>query len=307
MGIKQWFIKPTPKQFFYTSLIYAIVFPVIGILIANSIVSAFMLFFLALSALITRNYLKPSISSKGYNIVTILVPFIIVIGLIGLIGSCLTSSIFFTKIVEDKTSLEQVSGTIPDEPFDSRVGKRTSSSLLIRDTRLHCKHHDRDNCSKVYDYSGQTADILYQPGIWFGNVVYEISIDGKKLYKYEDQRADFKTKQRTDHRQWFLTFILFGIPSYWFYKHDKRLRKATPKISIEEEQALKKHQELASNEMGCAGAVGVFIFFPIVIFAGLAGIMHLAIQKFGLSMIYFGIAGMCWYVIGVLSTPSSEL
>lgn len=304
MDIKQWFIKPTPKQFFYTCLIYAIVFPVLGVFIAEPTISSYMFFLLVLSASITRNYLKPNISSKGYNIVTRLIPFIIIIAFI---ASCMTSGIFFTKIIEDKASLERMSGIIPDGAVNYRVGKHTSSSLLIRGARLHCKHHDRDSCSKAYDYSGQIADILYQTNTSVGNVVYEISVDGKKVYSYEDQLAYFKVEQRTNRRQWFLTFVLFGIPSYWFYKHDKRLRQATPKMSVEKEQALKKHQELANNEMGCAGAIGIFIFFPIVICAGLAGITHLAMQKFGLSMIYLGIAWMCWYVIGILSKPSSEL
>ena len=301
MGIKQWFVKPTPKQFFYTSLVYAIVFPVIGVFIADSMVSAYMLFFLILSALVTRTYLKPVISSNGYNVITGIIPFIIIITFL------FNSSISFTKIAEDKTKLEQVSGVIPDEPFNRRVGKNTSSSLLIRNTRLHCKYYDRDSCSQAYGYSGQTANILYQPGTWIGNVVYEISVDGKKLYRYEDQLAYFRAEQRTDRRQWFLTFLLFGFPSYWFYKHDKRLRKATPKRSIEEEQTLKKSQELAANEAGCAGAIGIILFLTVAICAALAGIIHFAIHKFGLSVLYLGLAGICWYVLVILSKPSSEL
>ena len=304
MGIKQWFTEPTPKQFFYTSLVYAIVFPVIGVFIADPMASAFMLFFLILSALITRNYLKPNISSKGYNFVIRNIPLIMIIGFI---ASCMTSGTFFAKIIEDKANLERVSGIIPDEGFNQRVGKHSSSSLIIRDTRLHCRYDDRDSCRKAYDYSGQVADILYQSDTWVGNVVYDISVDGKKVYRYEDQLAYFKLEQRTARLQWLLTFILFGIPSFWFYKHDKRLREATPKMSIEKEQALKKHQELAANEAGCAGAIGIILFLTVAICAVLAGIIHFAIHKFGLSVLYLSLAGMCWYVMVVLSKPSSEL
>lgn len=304
MNIKQWFIKPTPKQFFYTSLIYAVVFPVVGVFIADPMVSAFMLFFLILSALVTRNYLKPNISSKGYNFFARNIPLLLIIGFI---ASCMTSGTFFAKIIEDKASLERVSGTIPDEEFNHRVGKHSSSSLLIRDTRLHCRYYDHDSCSKVYDYYGQTADVLYQPDTWVGNIVYEISVNNKKVYSYEDQLAYFKLEQRTNRRQWLLTFILFGIPSYWFYKHDKRLRKATPKMSFEKEQALKKHQELAANESGCAGAIGIILFLTVAICAALAGIIHFAVHKFGWSVLYLGLAGICWYVMVVLSKPSSEL
>ena len=301
MGIKQWFVKPTPKQFFYTSLVYAVVFPVIGVFIADPLVSAFMLFFLVLSALVTRTYLKPVISHRGYNVITGIIPFIVVVIFL------FNSSVSFTKIIEHKDNLQQVSGVIPDEAFNQRLGKSVSSSLLIDGYRLHCKYNNRDNCIKAYDYFGQTATILYQPGIWIGNVVYEISVDGKKLYRYEDQLAYFRAEQCTNRRQWLLTFMLFGIPSYWFYKHDKRLRKATPKMSIEEDQRLKKSQELAANESGCAGAIGILLFLIIAICAALAGIIHFAIHKFGLSVLYLGLAGICWYVMVVLSKPSSEL
>ena len=304
LNVKQWFVEPTTKQFFCISLIYAIVFPVIGVFIADPMTSAFMLFFLVLSALVTRNYLKPNISSKGYNIITRIIPLVIIMGFI---ASCMTSGIFFTKIIEDKASLERISGMIPDEKFNHRVGKHTSSSLLIKGTRLHCKYYDHDNCSKAYDYSGQVADILYQPDTWVGNIVYEISVNNKKVYRYEDQRAYFKLEQRTSRRQWFWTFMLFGIPSYWFYKHDKRLRKATPKISIEKEQMLKKSQELATNEAGCAGALGILLFLTVAIGAALTGIIQFATHKFGFSVLCFGLAGICWYVMVILSKPSSEL
>lgn len=304
LNVKQWFVEPTPKQFFYISLIYAVVFPVIGVFVADPMASAFMLFFLVISALVTRGYLKPSISSKGYNVIPRIIPLILIIGFI---ASCMTSGIFFTKIIEDKASLERVNGTIPNEKFNYRVGKHTSSSLLIRGTRLHCRYHDRDNCSKAYDYSGQTADVLYQSGTWVGNVVYEINIDGKKVYRYEDQLAYFKQEQRTSRRQWFLTFMLFGIPSYWFYKHDKRLRKATPKISIEKEQMLKESQESVANEAGCAGAIGVLLFLAVAIGTVLTGIIQFAIHQFGLSLLCFGLTGMCWYAMVILSKPSSEL
>lgn len=302
LNIKQWFIKPTPKQFFYTSLIYAIVFPVIGVFIADPVTSAFMLLFLVLSALVTRNYLKPNISSKGYNFFA---RNILLLLIIGFISSCMTSGTFFAKIIADKASLERVSGTIPDKEFDHRAGKHSFSSLTIRDTRLHCKYDDSDSCSKVYDYSGQTADVLYQPDTWVGNVVYEISINDKKVYRYEDQLAYFKLEQRTDRRQWLLTFMLFGIPSYWFYKHDKRLRRNTPKMTVEQE--LNKAQELAANEAGCAGIFGGLIFITIAICAVAGGLIYFVAHEFGLAVLCIGLAVGCWGVLILLFKPSSEL
>ena len=56
--------------------------------------------------------------------------------IIAFIASCMTSGTFFAKIIEDKASLERVSGTMPDEGVNNRVGKHSSSSLIIRDTRL---------------------------------------------------------------------------------------------------------------------------------------------------------------------------
>ena len=302
LNVKQWFVEPTPKQFFCISLIYAVVFPVIGVFVASPVMSSFMMLAFIFFAFGTMKYSKPIVPRQHcYTNLIGFIPCLIILMFF------LHSGVSFTEIIEDERRLERIRGAIPNEPFNQRVGKNSSSSLLINQIELHCKHNENDNCSRIYDYSGQIADILYQPDTWVGNIVYEISVNNKKVYRYEDQRAYFKLEQRTSRRQWFWTFMLFGIPSYWFYKHDKRLRKATPKISIEKEQMLKKSQELATNEAGYAGALGILLFLTVAIGAALTGIIQFATHKFGFSVLCFGLAGICWYVMVILSKPSSEL
>ncbi len=299
MGIKQWFIKPTPKQFVYTSFIYAIVFPVIGLFIASPIMASFMLLFFIFFAFGTMKYLKPIVPRQYYTNLIGAVPFLIILIFF------LHSTISFTEIVESKSVLEQVHGIVPNEPLNRRVGKNSSSSLFINEIRLHCEYNERNSCSKAYDYSGQIADILYQPDTWIGNVVYEISVDDKKVYRYEDQLAYFKLEQRIERRQWFLTFMLFGIPSFWFYRQDKRLRKNTPKMTVEQE--LSKAKDLASNKVGCVGIIVGLVIITIAICAVLGGLIYLAVHEFGLAALCIGIAVICWALVIILYKPSSEL
>ena len=292
-------MKPTPKQFVYISFIYAVVCPVIGLFIAYPPMASFMLLLFIFFAFGTTKYLKPILPRKYYNNLIGAVPFLIISIFF------LQSTISFTEIVENKSDLEQVQGVVPNEPFNRRVGKNSSSSLLIDQIHLHCKYYDRDSCRKVYDYSGQIVDILYQADTWIGNVVYEISVDGNKIYRYEDQLAYFKLEQRTARRQWLLTLMLFGIPSFWFYKHDKRLRKNTPKMTVEQE--LKRTQNLASNKVGCIGIIGGLILITIAICAVSGGLIYLAVHEFGLALLCIGLAVGCWGLIILIFKQSSEL
>lgn len=300
LNVKQWFVEPTPKQFFCISLIYAVVFPVIGVFVASPVMSSFMMLAFIFFAFGTMKYSKPIVPRQHcYTNLIGFIPCLIILMFF------LHSGVSFTEIIEDERRLERIRGAIPNEPFNQRVGKNSSSSLLINQIELHCKHNENDNCSRIYDYSGQIADILYQPDTWVGNIVYEISVNNKKVYRYEEQLAYFKQDQRTSRRQWFLTLMLFGIPSYWFYRQDKRLRKNTPKMTAEQE--LKRAQSLAANKVGCVGITGGLVIITIAICAIAAGLIYFAAHEFGLAVLSIGLAGGCWGVLILLFKPSSEL
>ncbi len=251
MSIKQWFKEPTPKQFVYTSFIYAIAAPLIGVFIAEPIMSAMMMFFLLLFAAFTSIYLRPAIPSAFSNVMSGILPFIM------LFTFFMTSSISYTEIIENKNQLEKVSDVIPEKAAYRRVGKNRSSSLLIEDIRLHCRYSDRDACNKVYDYAGQKAHVLYQSDTFIGNVVYEIKVGEQDIYSFEEQVAYFKDEKTKQHQQWFFVFLLFIIPAYWFYKHDKRINKSMPKLTDLEVAELKEKQREETENQGCAVLLGV--------------------------------------------------
>ena len=302
MTIKQWFNAPTPKQFFYTSAIHAIGAPLLGVFIAEPLWSAMMMFFLLLSLLFTSVFLKDEIAwSYNGSFFIALMPFFVIFSFF------LSSTVSYTKIMNDKNQLEQVSGMVPSEPSIRRVAKSRSSALVIDGIRLHCRYSDSNDCTKVYAHAGQNATVLYQADTSIGNVVYDIRVGNQVIYDFETQRATFKAAQNKERRQWFFMFVLFILPAYWFYKHNKRLYEVMPKMSTAKIAEIRRQQKEVADEGGCAMAIGIFMFFTIALCTGLAGLFHLGLHKFAMAAIYLFFCVLSSYVIVVLSKPAKSL
>lgn len=309
MSIKQWFNAPTPKQFFYTSAVHAVGAPLLGIFIAAPFISAMMMFFLLLSLLFTSVFLKDEIP-WGYDqsFFIGLIPFLVILTFF------LGSTISYTKIIDDKNNLEQVSGTIPTEPSIRRVAKNRSSALVIDGVWLHCRYSDSNDCKKAYEYAGKSATVLYHANTSMGNVAYDIRVDNQVIYDFETQRAAFKAAQNQERRQWFFMFVLFILPTFWFYKHNKRLTEVTPKISgaklieLQKQQTeIKRQQKETADEGGCAMAIGIFMFLTVALCAGLTGLISLGMHKFGMAAVFMFLCVLSIYVIIVLSKPTKSL
>ena len=308
LTIKQWFNAPTPKQFFYTSAVHAIGAPLLGIFIAVPFMSALMMFFLLLSLLFTSVFLKDEISWSYNNPMIAISPFILVLMFF------LGSTVSYTKIIDDKNQLQQVSGIIPTDNTIRRVAKNRSSALVIDGVWLHCRYSDGNDCKKAYEYAGQTATVLYQADTSIGNVVYDIRVGNQAIYDFETQRAAYKAAQNQERRQWFFMFVLFMLPAYWFYKHNKRLYEVMPKMSgaklieFNKQQAeIKKQQKEIADEGGCAMAIGIFMFLTVALCAGLTGLISLGMHKFGMAAVFMFLCVLSIYVIIVLSKPTKSL
>ncbi len=302
VAIKQWFSAQTPKQFFYTSAIYAIGAPILGIFIAEPFMSAMMMFFLLLSLSFTSAYLKDEIPWNYNNSFFIgMIPFF------ALFMFYLGSPLSYSEVIDNKNQLEQVSGMVPSEPSIRRVGKNRSSALFIDGIRLHCRYSDINDCPKIYAYANQNATVLYQADTSIGSVAYDIRVGNQVIYDSETQHGTFKAAQNKERRQWFFMFVLFILPAYWFYKHSKRLTEIMPKMSRAKIAEIRRQQQEVADEDGCAMAIGIFIFFTVALCTGLTGLFHLALHKFAMAAICLFFCVLSSYVIVVLSKPAKSL
>lgn len=301
MNIKQYFKAPTPKQFFYINAIYAIGAPILGVIIADPSSSAIMMLFLLISLVFTSAFLKNKLFGSYHN------PMIGIPLLIVMLGVFIDFGVLSTKAVSDRSQLKQISGVVPDDSSKQRVAKVSSSALVIDGVWLHCSYKIYDSCDKIYNYSGQTAKVLYQDTRLANNIVYEIQVGDQQVYSFKAQQAALKDEQNKHRRQWFFSFLIFVLPIYWFYKNNKRLRNEIPEMSGKEELELRQQQQEAASEGGCATAIGVFMFFTIALCTGLTGIIYLAIPNFGIAAIWMLLSMLSSYIIVILSKPANKL
>ena len=266
MRLVQLFKAPTPKQFILISFIYAIVAPVVGVLIAEPVTSAVIMILLLGFAFTTLFYIQPSIAATFSNAMSGM-PLLMIIYAFAVIAD-----IAYVDLPQDKSQLEQVTGIVPDEIVPT---KKHPSALVINHVSVRCDYLDYDDCSRMEGYKGQQATVSYQPTSRVSNLVYEIEVDGQKVYDFDSQWATYKAEKDRQRRELFWVVVLFLLPNVWLYWQDRRIRKNTPKMSESE-----LHQSLARQKENGALTVIIAMFAMIdIILAGI-GAMLLAVHHF---------------------------
>lgn len=253
MRIVQLFKAPTAKQFVYISFIYAVVAPVVGVLIAEPITSSVMMILLLGFAFTTLFYIQPAIAATFSNGVSGLPLLIIVFAFVQV------ADIAYVELPQDKSQLQQVSGIVPAR---IEATKEYPSALVINHVSVRCDHLDYEDCSLMEEYKGKQATVYYQPTTRVSNLVYEIEVDGQKVYDFDTQLATYQAEKDRQRRELFWLVVLFLLPNIWLYWQDRRIRKITPKMSESERQQLLARQK---EDGGLTMIIALFMMVDIII------------------------------------------
>ena len=266
MQLAQLLKAPTPKQFVCISFIYAIVAPVVGVLIAEPLTSAIMMVLLLGFAFITLFYIQPAIPPTFSNAMSGM-PLLMIIYAFAVIAD-----VAYIDLPEDKSQLEQVTGTVPYRIVQT---KYFPSALVIGQVSARCDYQDYDDCSRMRDYKGKQATMMYQPKTRVDNLAFEIEVDGQKIYDFDSQLAAYQAEKDRQRKELFWVVVLFLLPNVWLYWQDKRIRKEKPKMLYSEvRQSIARQKKNA----GLTAIISMFVMVDMVI-AGV-GAMLLAAHYF---------------------------
>lgn len=115
-------------------------------------------------------------------------------------------------------SLRTVGGLIPEKPEGKRLPLLRDNGATLR---LSCSVNADTPCEKVYAYSGKYADVRYRPAesVLLRDVVYEIRVDGKAVYSYQEQSAHVAKPVQETRFALMLTLLLYLPATVWFAVH----------------------------------------------------------------------------------------
>lgn len=251
----------TPKRFYQLTILYVIILLPLGFWLAKSIIVFVTLIFLLSSIYIIRLYLKPPIHPEFISLFWVNCFLVIMLFILTDFGG------IKDKYVENKSQLEQYSGIVPKTFMQTR-GRHSTNYLGIGLKGFHCENHANDTCNKIYAYHGQKATLWYQPDTSSGNLVYEIQINGKKIYDFDSQRALFLQEKSKQTRQWSWTFLLVFLPNLWLAWQNRKIRKTLPQMTDEQVAELNKNIQENTEPVGCLGLIGVTFFMITCIASG---------------------------------------
>lgn len=276
MQLIQCFKEPTPKQFVIISFVYAIIAPVIGVLIAEPLISALMMLMLLGFAFLNLFYLKLSIPTKFSNAISGMPLLLIVFAFVNI------ADIAYVDLIEDKAQLQQITGIASDTIITTREGRdRVSSALTINEVRLRCDYQDFDDCARVERFKRNRVTVLYQQKTHVGNLVYEMRIGDQTIYDFDAQLSSYKFEKERQRSELFWLVVIFFLPTIWFYWQDRRIKNNKIKMSSQELKQLNSRLEID-------GEMTIVIFVSIMISIVLTGVgaFFLAAHRFGIAAIY---------------------
>lgn len=223
----------SPKVFYRLFVVYAIIAVIAGFKLAHFGVAFIAVIFFSFCAYIANRYTKPPVPSK--NTSGLFLCFIVV----AIMLSLLSNPFFNTDLITDKTQLQQITGIVPKESlYKPKVGKYGTSKMFLplNNQLFHCRESTYDGCHLVYEYTGQNAKVWYQSNSEVGNLVYQIEINGKKVYEFESQLNKFKTYRNERIYEFIWTLLIFILPMLFFSWQSNRIYQTLPKMTTDEEQ-----------------------------------------------------------------------
>lgn len=136
--------------------------------------------------------------------------------------------LFKQELIEDKTQLSQIIGTVPAtsiyESFGSGKYRKSYTFLVVNGVNLNCGEDNHDSCDDIYQHQEQTATIYYQTNGKNDNLVYEIIINNQPIYDFDGQLQKFKNERHKEYVQILWAILLYLLPAfYWLFLYKKVL------------------------------------------------------------------------------------
>lgn len=262
-----WLSQITPKQFFIASVIYAILAVVLGFWLSGfmlGFVGALGVIYLALTA---YTYTKPPITDSKFGYIA--APAMIIFFLV------MHGGIFSIKdFVTDKSQLQSVQGVVPSESTyirGSGKGAKSRDYLTLGSVRMHCSEDEMDECKQIYAYVGQTATAYYQADTRFGNLAYEIEVNGQKIYEFNHQLQTFKYQRHIEKRQIAWAVLIYLVPAILFFMVSRFVVADLPiKSKDEQSEDFKRQkikQQLHNKKAGASGIFLSMVYILVIIIA----------------------------------------
>lgn len=222
-----WLSNPTPRQFYYLVIGYILIAGLLSYFLAGGMMT-FMasfggIYLLTFGYVIRHGEVKNKQHFKAKWWICFAMPLHIIFYLIFYGGI-----LFKQELIEDRTQLSQIVGTVPAtstyESFGSGKYRKSYTFLVVNDVNLNCGEDNHDSCDDIYQHQEQTATIYYQANGKNDNLVYEIIINNQPVYDFDSQLQKFKNERRKEHVQILWAMLLYLLPAfYWLFLYKKVL------------------------------------------------------------------------------------
>lgn len=281
------FFNPTPKQFLYLIITYLVIVTLTSYFLAGGLI-AFMGAVMSVGLVAYVYTLTKNTKIRDNKFVYFLLP-------MGVIYSFVFHSgiLFRENLIEQKSQLQQVTGIIPQthtyKSYGSGKSRRSYYYLTIGDKNLHCAEDDYDDCERIYAYHGHTTTVYYQADSGVGNLVYEIIVDNQAVYPFEHQLKTLKYQRQKQNLQWFFAFVLYGIPSLYFYVLSRGVIEQLDIMTDEEYQEMTVQQQRENYHFSDTGVMGYVVMIMAVLLLCVALILFIVgFANGGLSVKIWG-------------------
>lgn len=231
------FLKhPTLKQYVYIFLTYAIIAHTIAYFVLkksyfNIALLLSCAFFIYIIILVRMQKIRDRFSLK-FN-TWILVFFWLFIFFFVMFENILTRRSF----VEEPYKLKQTTIVVPVTYHATSSGKaRHFKYLYAEEVKkvFHCLEDFYDACMDIYQYHGKMATIYYQRHTKVDNLIYEIVVDGQRIYQFEQQLSAFKAQRKAENIAVLWLLFLYFLPAIYFIKQHHRVVHSIPEMNNDE-------------------------------------------------------------------------
>lgn len=232
---------------------YAIIVTIIGLFVFNFFFVFFITLFLLFVSFSIHYYKKHQKPNGNIGLIILFLSLFLV--------SAYQQTTVKVDDIQTKDELSKKVGVIPEKRTRIYIGRTDQYFLTINNIHFSCGYAKRQYaCQEVYQYHGKTATIYYKHFGKHSNIVYEISIDDKIIYQFDEQLSYWTAHSKSIKSGGYWSFALYGIPMLFFVILmiiDNRHLKQTNLIT---------HQEIPSDNndewllsLGALGAILVIV------------------------------------------------
>lgn len=297
----------TPRYFLYSAMLYFSIAIALGFWLTNILIPIFIAIAMPFVLLQMIAYLNYKFAEKDTYYSFYFILFAVIISLVNL------GYVYMPSYITQKEKLQHTSGIIPQEAtLDKGVGKnsRDSKYLEVNDINFNCSENRMDACEKVYDFAGQTATIYYQYGAKTENMVYEIAINGNKIYDFDNQLYQFQKQRYKEVKELAWAILLYLVPSIIFIVIGHYID--VPVITEAQKQLIQRRLQLQKEKANQEGMVlpTLVLLNTLFVFCVWVGAMFFSdsmLMKVGLSVALLASCVFTYFAFKSASYTSEEL